>query len=70
VTTFDGGRVELHNLKANRTEEPAGDAARAHPEITLRLSKLVRDWNATLPTKPDPACVSKDQGNAAGKPGP
>jgi arylsulfatase A-like enzyme len=67
VTTFDGQRVELHNLKANRTEEAAKDAAQAHPEITARLSKLVRDWNATLPTKPDPECVSKDQGNRAGK---
>jgi arylsulfatase A-like enzyme len=68
VTTFDGGRVELYDLKANRTEEAARDAADAHPETTMRLSKLVRDWNATLPTKPDPACVGKDQGSTAGKP--
>ena len=62
VTTFDGQRVELHELKANRAEDAGKDAAKAHPEITVRLSKLVRDWVATLPTKADPACVSKDRG--------
>ena len=70
VTTFDGQRVELHNLKANRTEDAGKDAAQAHPEITLRLSKLVRDWVATLPTKADPACVSKDQGTGSKKRSP
>jgi arylsulfatase A-like enzyme len=70
VTTFDGQRVELHNLKANRIEDASKDAAQAHPEITQRLGRLVRAWNATLPTKPDPACVSKGQTNKAGKHSP
>jgi arylsulfatase A-like enzyme len=70
VTTFDGQRVELHDLKANRTEDARKDAAQAHPEITLRLGKLVRDWHATLPTKPDPACVSNGQRTGAEKHSP
>ena len=70
VTTFDGQRVELYDLKANHAEDAGKDAAQAHPEITLRLSKLVRDWYATLPTKPDPACVNKDQSTGAEKHSP
>lgn len=70
VTTFDGRRVELHNVELNRTEDAGRDAAKSHPEVVLRLSKLVRDWNATLPVKADPACVSKDSGTGAEKHSP
>ncbi|RLT10958.1 MAG: hypothetical protein DWI21_03280 [Planctomycetota bacterium] len=62
VTTFDGQRVELHNLKSNRAEDVAKDQSKDHPEIVARLTKLALDWKATLPTKADPACVSEDRG--------
>jgi N-acetylgalactosamine-6-sulfatase len=61
VTTFDGQRVELHNLKSNRTEDISKDQSKDHPEIVARLSKLVRDWYATLPTKADPSCLAEPQ---------
>ena len=58
VTTFDGKRVELHNLIADRDEDIAKDQSKEHPEIVARLSKLALDWFATLPTTVDPTCVS------------
>ena len=61
VTTFDGQRVELHNLKLNRAEDVAKDQSKDHPEIVARLSKLALDWKATLPTKADPGCLAKPQ---------
>ena len=61
VTTFDGHKVELHNLTANRAEDVAKDQSKEHPEIVARLSKLALEWHATLPTKPDPACIRKEQ---------
>jgi len=54
VTTFDGRQVGLYNLKADRAE--AKDVAKEHPADVTRLTKLVLDWNATLPTKADPDC--------------
>jgi N-acetylgalactosamine-6-sulfatase len=54
VTTFDGRQVGLYNLKTDRAE--AKDVAKEHPADVTRLTKLVLDWNATLPTKADPAC--------------
>lgn len=59
VTTFEGQRVELHNLKSNRAEDVAKDQSKAHPAIVARLTKLALDWNATLPTRADPSCVAK-----------
>jgi N-acetylgalactosamine-6-sulfatase len=59
VTTFDGQRVELHNLPSNRAEDITRDQSKEHPEIVQRLTKLVLEWNATLPTKADPACSAK-----------
>lgn len=56
VTTFDGRRVELHDLKSNRAEDLAKDQSKGHPELVARLTQLVLEWNATLPTKADPAC--------------
>ncbi|GDY20622.1 N-acetylgalactosamine-6-sulfatase [Verrucomicrobiota bacterium] len=67
VTTFDGQKVELHNLKSNRAEDVAKDQSKDHPEIVARLKKQALDWNATLPSKADPACVSKDQGTGSEK---
>ena len=68
VTTFDGQRVELHNLKTNRTEDIAKDQSKDHPEIVARLSKLIRDWYATLPTKADPSCLATSQESEPKKP--
>lgn len=68
VTTFDGQRNELYHLGINRTEDGSKDAARSHPEVTLRLSKMIQDWFATLPTKPDPTCVGKEHGTGSKKP--
>ncbi|QDU86692.1 Arylsulfatase precursor [Pirellulimonas nuda] len=62
VTTPDGEQSELHNLKSDRAEEVAKDRSDTHPEITQRLTKLVLDWNATLPTKADPASVNPGRG--------
>ncbi|TWU32512.1 sulfatase-like hydrolase/transferase [Novipirellula artificiosorum] len=62
VTDNDGVRVELHNMKSDRTEEIAKDQSKAHPEVVSRLTKMVLDWKATLPTKPDPTCLSPDKG--------
>ncbi len=60
VTTYDGKRVELHDLKTNRAEDAGKDAAKTHPDIAARLTKLVREWYATHPTLADPACLSKE----------
>ena len=57
VMTDDGKRVELHGLAADRAE--ATDVAKDHPEVVARLTKLLFDWKATLPAKPNPACISK-----------
>jgi N-acetylgalactosamine-6-sulfatase len=67
VTTVDGQQTELHNLKSNRAEDVAKDQSKAHPEIITRLSKMVHDWYATLPTKPDPTCVSQEPRRKGGK---
>jgi N-acetylgalactosamine-6-sulfatase len=61
VTTFDGQKVELHNLKSNRAEDIAKDQSKDHPEIVARLTKQVLEWNATLPTKVDPSCLATPQ---------
>ncbi|MDO8542197.1 MAG: sulfatase-like hydrolase/transferase [Opitutaceae bacterium] len=65
--TDDAKRVELHPLNADRAE--SADVAREHPEIVARLTRLALDWNATLPAKPDPSCISTaDRAGAATSP--
>ncbi len=61
VTTFDGQRVELHNLKSNRGESATKDQSKDDPAMTARLTALALDWNATLPTKADPSCLENPQ---------
>jgi len=61
LTTYDGARSELHDLTADRAEEAAKDQTKQQPEIAARLTKLVLDWYATLPTEPDPTCLGKPQ---------
>ena len=60
VTNFVGTESELHNLKSDRAEDVAHDQSKAHPEIVARLTKLALDWNATLPTTPDPTCIRSE----------
>ena len=57
VMTDDAKRVELHHLAHDRAE--ATNVAKDHPDIVVRLSKMVLDWKATLPTAPNPECRSK-----------
>ncbi|MEP6672080.1 MAG: hypothetical protein ABJF10_23155 [Chthoniobacter sp.] len=56
--TDDAKRVELHRLTEDRAE--ANDVAKEHPDIVARLSKLALDWKATLPTKPNPECLTTE----------
>ena len=53
--THDATRVELHRLADDRAE--AADVAEKHLDVVARLTKLALDWKATLPEKPDPACI-------------
>ncbi len=52
----EGKRVELHRLTDDRAE--ASDVAQNHPDIVARLTKLALDWKATLPTTPNPECLT------------
>ncbi len=56
MLTADAKRAELHNLAKDRAE--AKNLAKDHPEIVARLTKLVLDWKATLPEKPNPDCLT------------
>lgn len=56
--TDDGKRTELYRLDHDRAE--ASDVAAEHPDIVARLTGLIRGWQATLPTGPDPDCTSKE----------
>ena len=67
VTTFDGRRVELHNLKSNRDENGAKDRSKDNPEMAARLTALALDWKATLPTEADPSCLANPQERAPEK---
>lgn len=55
--TLDDGRIELHQLATDRTE--TRNVAAEHADVVERLRALAFAWRATLPNKPDPACVSK-----------
>ena len=56
VLPDQGEHAELFNIPADRAE--AKDVAKGHPEIAERLTRMARDWQATLPKQPDPACIS------------
>ncbi|MEY2879438.1 MAG: Arylsulfatase [Verrucomicrobiota bacterium] len=56
LLTDDAQRVALHHIPSDRTE--SANVAQAHPEIVARLTQLALAWKATLPLKPDPACMS------------
>jgi len=54
--TYDGSRAELYHLNKDRAESK--NVAADYPEVVARLGKLLQDWKATLPAKPDPSCIS------------
>ena len=66
VMTHDAARMELHNLRADRSE--ARDVSADHPGVVERLSKLALDWKSTLPAHPDPACIDPDGREKTRKP--
>jgi N-acetylgalactosamine-6-sulfatase len=55
VMNRDASRVELYNPAEDRAESE--NLAKSHPETVARLSKMLGEWKATLPAKPDPACT-------------
>ncbi|MGJ8650357.1 MAG: sulfatase-like hydrolase/transferase [Opitutaceae bacterium] len=59
VTTFEGDRVELYNMKENRFEDVSLEKSKENPEITARLKQLLFEWYAELPTEADPACLAR-----------
>lgn len=67
VTNYDGSRKELHNMKNDRYEKVDKDQSKKYPEIAERLTKLALEWYATLPTKPDPGCLSSVPKNKTSK---
>lgn len=56
--TADGKRAELYRLDRDRGE--VRDVADRHPDVVTRLTKLVREWQASLPSEPDPSCASTE----------
>jgi len=61
VMTEDTKRFELHQLMDDRAE--ATDLAKNHPDIVARMITLALEWKATLPTAPNPECLSKQTTN-------
>jgi hypothetical protein len=57
VMSADAKRHELHQLQMDRAESI--DVSKTHPDIVTRLTKLALDWKATLPTSPNPDCITK-----------
>ncbi len=56
VMTYNASRTELYKLTDDRTESK--DVAKDHPDTVARLVRMAGEWKATLPTKPDPSCIS------------
>ena len=52
----DGSRAELYDLATDRSESK--DLCEQHPEVVSRMTAAITAWKATLPTKPNPACVA------------
>jgi arylsulfatase A-like enzyme len=51
------GRRELLHSPDDWSE--ATDVSKEHPDLVAKLSAKLENWKATLPEKPDPACISK-----------
>ncbi len=56
VTTSKMDYVELYDIAADSYEKT--DLKEANPDVVARMTKLLTDWQATLPTTPDPKCFS------------
>ncbi len=58
---FEDGGLELYNLKDDTAEQK--NLAKANPEITAKLHKMLKDWrkanNAPVPTKRNPKYKGK-----------
>lgn len=54
----EGKRFELYNVVEDRAETK--ELSRKHPELIARMAQALTAWKETLPTKPDPACISKE----------
>jgi N-acetylgalactosamine-6-sulfatase len=52
----DGSRAELYDLATDRSESK--DVSQQHPDIVGRMTAATLAWKATLPDKPNPACVA------------
>lgn len=52
----DGSHPELYDLATDRSE--SNDVCKQHPDVVGRMTKAMMAWKATLPTKPNPACVA------------
>lgn len=64
---FDGGRPELYDLSRDPGE--ADNLAERQPDVVARLTRLAREWNASMPqdngpslTEPPPAPKKKKKG--------
>lgn len=55
LTNYDGSQQVLYNIQENRKE--INDLSSTYPEKVKELFKLVIDWKATLPEKPDSNCI-------------
>lgn len=56
VMKEDAKCIELYQLHDDRAESK--DIAKDHPDVVARLTRLALDWKATLPAKPNPACIT------------
>jgi len=59
VTTKDMNYVELYDIAADTFEK--NDLKKANPEVVAKMTKLLTDWQTSLPTKPDEKCFSEER---------
>jgi N-acetylgalactosamine-6-sulfatase len=62
---MSGDRVALHDLGKDRAEQV--DVSKGNPEVTARMKEQLLTWTQSLPTVPDPACLSKGNASATRK---
>ncbi len=55
----DGTHSELYDIAKDSYEK--NKLGEANPEVVKNLTKLLTDWKATLPTKPDSKCFSGER---------
>ena len=61
-------RVELYDLSQDRAEQ--SNVRKENPRIVAQMKKQLLEWIATLPTSPDPACVSHGHAEPPAQPEP